>query len=322
MNWEDTFQKFAKSNVQFSLLVILLVLYLVTKHIFFAILTLLSFILMLASEVYFGVKKHGIRHEIMDTIVAIIFALVVWYGASFLLNTSSPISAVVSCSMLPAIQRGDLIIVQGVSDYAAYELNITQADYSALLGHSEAVHGDKILSVKGSVFSFCQAAPDDPFCYDFATKPEEFSESRGNFVFQYGRCQRRIGADVYKEEPCIMNVSYKNKTYPIKLSHDIIVYQPNPNDVFALYGDIIHRAYFKLNVDGKTYYLTKGDNNNLLDIQYYSYYYERGNMPVPADRVKGKDLFQIPFLGYYKLFLSMMFSEDPQCNTILIYPHE
>ncbi|MEM4336041.1 MAG: hypothetical protein QXL47_04880 [Candidatus Anstonellales archaeon] len=322
MNWEDTFQKFAKSNVQFSLLVILLVLYLVTKHIFFAILTLLSFILMLASEVYFGVKKHGIRHEIIDTIVAIIFALVVWYGASFLLNTSSPISAVVSCSMLPAIQRGDLIIVQGVSDYSAYELNITQADYSALLGHSEAVHGDKILSVKGSVFSFCQAAPDDPFCYEFATKPEEFSESRGNFVFQYGRCQRRIGADVYKEEPCIMNVSYKNKTYPIKLSHDIIVYQPNPNDVFALYGDIIHRAYFKLNVDGKTYYLTKGDNNNLLDIQYYSYYYEMGNTPVPADRVKGKDLFQVPFLGYYKLFLSMMFSEDPQCNTILIYPHE
>lgn len=322
MNLEEAFRKFEKSNVQFSLLIVLLVLYLVTRHILFGVLTLLSFIVMLASEVYFGVKKHGFRYEIIDTIFAVIFALVVWYGASFLLNTPSPISAVVSCSMLPAIQRGDLIIVQGVGNYTAYELNISKQDYNALLGYSRAVHGDKIISVKGSVFSFCQAAPDDPFCYDFATKPEEFSESRGNFVFNYGKCQRRIGANVYKEEPCIINVSYKNKTYPIKLSHDIVVYQPNQNDVFALYGDIIHRALFKLNSDGKTYYLTKGDNNNLLDIQYYSYYYERGNTPVPVEHVKGKDVFQIPFLGYYKLFLSMMFKEDTQCNTILFYPHE
>jgi hypothetical protein len=63
-----------------------------------------------------------------------------------------------------------------------------------------------------------------------------------------------------------------------------------------------------LNVSGKYYVLTKGDNNPGLDLQY-------GNYPSNMSFIEGKVVASIPYLGYLKLALSNSFVEPSGCNS-------
>ena len=49
----------------------------------------------------------------------------------------------------------------------------------------------------------------------------------------------------------------------------IVVYQTTPSDYFT--GSIIHRVFAVLNVERSYYFLTKGDNNQALDIEFENY---------------------------------------------------
>lgn len=68
--------------------------------------------------------KHLWRNEYFQTIVMTVSMVMVflafWYGTQWVLNTEHPALAVVSTSMLPTLNVGDLIIVQGI---APEELN-------------------------------------------------------------------------------------------------------------------------------------------------------------------------------------------------------
>jgi signal peptidase I len=58
-------------------------------------------------------------------IIAVVFGF--WYGSQFVLNTPHPALAVVSTSMLPTLNVGDLIIVQGINP-AQINANYTTGD--------------------------------------------------------------------------------------------------------------------------------------------------------------------------------------------------
>jgi len=53
-------------------------------------------------------KKSGI-----ELVIAIALAVGLWLALQLVLQTASPIDVVTSCSMLPAFERGDMIIVRG-----------------------------------------------------------------------------------------------------------------------------------------------------------------------------------------------------------------
>src|SRR3989344_1525022 len=53
-------------------------------------------------------KKTGV-----ELLVALVLALGVWTGLELALPNSTPVDVVTSCSMLPNLERGDMIIVQG-----------------------------------------------------------------------------------------------------------------------------------------------------------------------------------------------------------------
>ena len=74
---------------------------------------------------------------------------------------------------------------------------------------------------------------------------------------------------------------------------DIIVFK-NPGNPQKF---IVHRAIAKFVINGKYYFITKGDNNRSAD--YWSGF-PRG--AVPEDYIIGKVIFRIPFLGYIKLY--------------------
>lgn len=57
--------------------------------------------------------KDDWKKSLLELGQALVLALVVWLALQFALGTNAPLDVVTSCSMLPALERGDLILVQG-----------------------------------------------------------------------------------------------------------------------------------------------------------------------------------------------------------------
>lgn len=324
---------------QVLILIVLLIFYLLSPNDFFrvvfGILTALTFLAMVALEMKSGVDQQGWKNEIKDTAVLIIVVLLFWFAIQFILNTPSPISAVVTCSMLPNLQRGDFAIVQGAIPNA-HEIELTKAELQQLFGKSTLTFNGTDTDVSGSAYSYCLGiGAGSPLCAAFVTNPESIKETRGPLEFKYSKCllDKKVkgggngggvgsgGAIVQYEEPCVSEVVLikSGKSFKPNYNNDVIVYQPAKYEYYSLSGDIIHRAYFKIKVSetGEFYFLSKGDNNPVLDIQVFDYYIGMGNEPISKQKLKGKLIAKVPLLGYYKLLLSGFFTEPSQCATQL-----
>lgn len=304
---------------QLGFLAILLLLYILTKISIFGILFAIALIVTVALEIWLGSKKHGWKGELKDTAISLAGIVILWFALTIILNTSVPINAVVSCSMLPNVERGDLILVQG-ADPIGYEIELTEQELADLQSPTTSVSAEGFGSfeLQGSLYSYCVQHKDD-VCSLFASNPSIFSETKGPFTFQYGSCIRE-SPEVLLSTPCITSVDFRGETYYTNLSHDTIVYTPPKGDLYSYTGDIIHRLFFKISSGGETYYLTKGDNNPMFDIQAYDYSAMIGNTAPSFQNYKGKILLQIPFLGYPKLFISGFFAETANCDSTLEFP--
>lgn len=58
-------------------------------------------------------EKNSLIPLAKEITLALFFAYLIWSTSQFLLNTSTPINVVTSCSMQPYLNRGDLILVSG-----------------------------------------------------------------------------------------------------------------------------------------------------------------------------------------------------------------
>ena len=321
-----------KAPVQLAVLFGTLILFLITNFLLrdsalgfipplLAALIVVEIVAFVGMEVKEGAQAHGWQHEIVDTLIALLVAVALWYGFSFVLNTSSPISGVVSCSMLPNLQRGDFVIVQGAPP-KAYDINMTPDELDSLSSKKDLVsYGGNNISIDGSLFPYCLANRGADVCNAFISDPASVSETKGAFSYKYKKCGISFSSGDQEQEPCLKSVVFHGKEYLTNFSNDVVVYQPAPGDLFSQIGDIVHRAMFRINADGKYYYLTRGDNNPVLDMQVYDYSSGIGNHPIPQDRLRGKVILRVPYLGYFKLFLSGYFKEDPQCKTQLTFDH-
>ncbi len=323
--------KLTKLQIQIAVLFGTLALFLVTLAPFRnAGLEILSSILgaALAIEIFIfvgleikeGSNKHGWKHEVLDTILALVVAVIFWYALGFILNTDTPISGVVSCSMLPNLQRGDFVIVQG-GEVNAHDIELSRAELDSLSDPALIYVGNQTLQVNGSMFSFCVFNRKTPVCEAFVNNPQSFVEKKGPLEYHYSSCILRLSNGSIATQPCVYSIKVKGKEYLTDFSNDIIIYSPPKGDVYSYVGDIVHRVFFRITVDDEHYYLTRGDNNPLLDSQVYDFNAKIGNRHVPQENVRGKVIFRIPYLGYFKLFISGFFNEDPQCSTQLEYEH-
>lgn len=314
--------KFEESAAQVSVLVITLAVYLLTKNSIFGVLVAIEFIAFVLLEVQQGVKKHGVKDEIIDTLKSLAIAVLIWLSISFLLRTAVPISAVVSCSMLPNMQRGDLTIIRGttIPELKAPEIEMDLDEMRFVFGPEADIYSPyRNFTVNGSIFSYCQTYTYvDPICRQFFSNPNVFTEKRGALTFMYSQCERKIlGSNAVEKQPCVTSLSYEGNEYRTNFSNDIIVYQPNSGDLFSYTGDIIHRVFLKIKSGSQEYVLTKGDNNNVFDIQFYDYGRKLANTPVPENNVKGAHILSMPYVGYFKLFISGFVDEPVYCNTNL-----
>ncbi|MDO8339440.1 MAG: hypothetical protein Q7T16_02170 [Candidatus Burarchaeum sp.] len=276
------------SKILWVLLFALFLLYMVFKSMFVAAGAALMIIIIVGLEIWIGVKTGGLGGEVKEMALAIIVALVIWYGAGFLLNTPSPLDAVVSCSMVPALERGDMLLLQG-GEVSAPLVNMTGAEWDMV--RQKGLPGQKC--------AVCRSETTDSAC---------LIDGNGTVVmpdplFSYGcsLCERRNAEGQASYIPCTTEITVKNRTFKFGTNRrDTIVYAPRPQDPFARSGEIVHRAQLKVGADGEEYIFTKGDNNNWLDVQI-------GNMPVVPDRVRGRVIVRMPYIGYFKLFISGLF---------------
>ncbi|MBU0586387.1 hypothetical protein KJ780_02670 [Candidatus Micrarchaeota archaeon] len=344
----DWIAKFQGSAAQISIVVITLGLYVITKHPIFGILIALELVAFVVLEFKEGEKIRGKKGEIEDTVKSFGIALLIWFSLCAVLGTLVPISAIVTCSMLPNVQRGDLVIVHGgglegpleiiegiasgnlklVRDLSPESVDAAQIEMSrdefgaveSAITQVKSPYGN--ITVRGSMYAYCVGSHyTNPLCREFLNNSGAFVDSRGALEFHYSSCEREyVGMGVMNLEPCISKVVYKGQEYPMKVSNSIIVYEPNKGDYFSYIGDIIHRVQLKVKVEDDVYPLTKGDNNNVFDIQTYDASVNMWNRPVKMSRVKGVYVFSVPYIGYFKLFLFGHFEEEGSCSTNLITP--
>lgn len=325
-------KEFTKAPVQLLILFATLGLFLLTNALWsdtelgfvpvlVGVLIVLEMGVFIGLEVKTGAKKHGWKHEIVDTIIALFVAVAIWLGLSFVLSTSSPISAVVSCSMLPELQRGDFILVQG-ADVNAYEIIMSKEELESLTEPATIYYDGKNITINGSISPYCNLYPVSDMCDAFFKSPEKIVEQKGAFIYRYEMCSMEHQSRGTIMLPCLKSVTFRGDEYLTNFSNDVIVYGPPPTDLYYyLQGDVVHRVMFKINSEGETYYITRGDNNPVLDIQSYYYGADLANHPVPDKFSRGKVIARVPFLGYFKLFIHGYFEEYEQCRTQLQFTH-
>ena len=272
-----------ESNLLFIAFVIFFILFLIFRNdvllsSIFSVLSGISFISIFIVNIFAGIKRHGIKEEIKEIGKAAFFAIIIMIILMILLGTNIvPISAIVSCSLLPRFERGDMVIIQKVnmSELVAPEVEISIEEFNDIYYKSH-----EMCKKNGVIEYVCR------MCERLNSKTKEFAG--------YSVCTREVK---------IRNISYFEN-----FSNDIIVYQPTGIDGRKYNFDIIHRVFLKIKVNGKYYLLVKGDNNDAFDTVAYRL--------VSEEDYRGKQIIRIPYLGYLKLFLSLSFAEPPGCEVI------
>ncbi len=277
-------------------------------------------VVILTIEIMNGFKEVGAKRNIMEIGIAIAVVIIIWVVLRLALNTTYPLDVVPSCSMLPALQRGDMIAVQGANqnNLIAPIINVTKSEWSSSFGNINTESFQCIAyrqvgtTVRLSQFVLPGYAV-GLLRTSGGTSEIVPSISQNSSLVKYtcGAVNVTFQNGTVEEEASTTAITVGNTTITGDRNNSIVVYQTVPQDYFYKEGDsyIVHRVYAILNVSGSYYTLTKGDNNPGLDIQY-------DNTPanLSQGQVGGKVVASIPYVGYVKLILSNNFVEPTGCN--------
>ncbi len=278
-----------------------------TQSILFAIaaLALLAYIL------YLEFKTTKSAAELLPSVAAAVGA---WLVLSFLLNTTVPINIITSCSMLPAFERGDMIILAG-PPFSAPTMQVPYALGNATYQTMQIAYGGQVV----------------------ARILQPTVGGTALFEPEIGACERVKGTRP-ETQPCLKAITIGSQRAEILQSPDVIVYDSNTSA-----GPIIHRLFAVLNATDGEYYLTKGDNNNFLDQQSGFYIiparsadrmllsvpfvgavsWKGGSLAwqsEPQFPIKGKVLLRIPYVGYIKLLAFLQIQAPEGCDSVLQKP--
>ncbi len=308
--------------------------YIFLKVVVLGAVAFVALVVAVVAEFRYSVKEEGMRKSVYDILAAIVAIVVLWIILIIFLGTSAPINVVASCSMLPTLHRGDLVILHGISNMTTFldshnipvvsvspqEMNSTLANMnSEFLAYF--AHDPSNLSSIGEIFS-SRSLPISLY----NTKCIDLAEARGAYG-DIGACAvKSQNSNLIRYSYSIANIStggtaayiaqtsgitLANTTITENYSNPVIVYRTTGNDSFS--GDIIHRLVAAIRSGNQYYLLTRGDNNGGLDIQFVNY-------PVEQNAVLGYVIYDIPYIGYLRLIVSGMFATPAGCNTTILRP--
>lgn len=323
----------------YLLLVLLIVGYSLQNNILLGIAAFIVVIIILViivREVKEEVQVKGKREGVKEILMAIGAAVCIWILLIIILQTTSPINAVASCSMLPILQKGDLIVLHGIGNFSQFTnsisvpvVNVTDQQFTNMQSNMNNEflafyayfngNGSKISEVipHGSNFTYSVALYNTQCIsrYEYLNQPQNLykcyvgaNPSSNLIKYNYSLGTLSISGANYTIVQT-SSIQIANTTINENFSNPIIVYATTSRDVFG--GSIIHRLVAIISVNGTYYTLTRGDNNPALDIEF-------GNYPSRQSEVIGHVLTSIPLLGYFKLIISGQIGTTPGCDQIIL----
>lgn len=150
-------QKLLPSRLSLALVIILIVsiaAYIFTKSVVLAVVALIAFLALVFKDIMpSDTSSKGIKTAVKEIVIALVAAVAAWIILILVLQTASPIDVVTSCSMVPVLERGDMIILQGG------QLSVPTFKYSGALPEIKVHNGPCTIS-KGNqtLNTFCASS--------------------------------------------------------------------------------------------------------------------------------------------------------------------
>lgn len=320
--------------VLYALLLVFIAAYIATGNIALGALAFITLIITLVAELQSSVAEEGARRTIYEIITAIVAVVVLFAVLTVVLQARfPPISAVASCSMLPTLHRGDLVILHGIPNMTAFLVshsipivNVSPSQMNATLANMDneflAFYAyDPSNESKISDLGNQQGVPIGLYntrCLNIYSEQGQFGDyyrcfvgsAQGSNLIQYNYSIGSIAAGNSTESIILtQDISIDGHEVNEDYSNPIIVYQTTPSDSFT--GDIVHRLVAAIRAGNQYYLLTKGDNNQGLDIQFSNY-------PITENNTIGYVIADIPYVGYLKLIMSGQLVTPAGCNTTIL----
>ncbi|MGC8676150.1 MAG: hypothetical protein ACP5T3_01360 [Candidatus Micrarchaeia archaeon] len=319
----------------YALLLVLLVAYALTKLPMLSIAFVVVFVLIVVEETRQGIHSEGAKKTAKELLEAAAIIVAAWLIAIIVLGNLTPVDVVPSCSMLPELRIGDLVVLMHISNMAQFlyahhvpVVNVSASAYNAMLnsigneflayyaylGNNESkityilspgerydigLYNTKCLST----YSYYGEA------YNFYKCMVSNASQQSNLIkYQYGIGNATINGTLYRIV-YTKSIIIGNTSISENYSNPIIVYRTVPGDTFS--GDIVHRIFAAIHAGNNYYILTKGDNNQALDIEF-------GNYPPSQNQVNGYVLAHIPWLGYVTLAFKGGI-DTAGCNQVILH---
>lgn len=320
-------------NVLYVVLFLSIVGYIATHAPFIGMLAFLMFIVLVVAEIRTSFKSEGAGKTARDVAIAIGAAvLVFWLIPALVLGTASPINAVVSCSMLPTLHRGDMVLLHGIPNMGLFlqrnripVVNVSQSEFSSMVGNmrsefvepmayfngnrsnvSTTINGNASFEI-GTYNLMCLLTQSSPSGYSGCYVPDSSASSN---LIRFGNATATLRTPTGNATTVyVPSITIGNTTIVENYSSPIIVYKTTRQDSFS--GDIIHRVFAAMRVGSSYYLLTKGDNNPVLDIEALNY-------PVNQSNVVGYVVAHVPYLGYASLIIKGQVGNVPGCNQTIV----
>ncbi len=320
---------------------VLIVLYIIQNNFIIGLLAFLAIVAAIVLEFKSSISSEGIKKTAVELLITMaVVVLVIWVLPSVLLQSQSPINVVASCSMLPSLHRGDIVLVHGITNMSAFlshnhvpVVNVTLAQFSSMesnitkefiepFAYTDGNKGHVVLAqyINDSIKNYSIGLYSLPCinsllgrgesqglarCYVNSTVQEK---SLVRYNYTVGNVT--VGSQVL-EIPEISSLTIANTTIIENYSNPVVIYKTVNGDSFYSDYEIIHRVYAAINADGQYYLLTKGDNNPVIDMQ-------AGNYPASANDVVGYAIADIPYLGYPSLIIKGQLGTVEQCNQTIL----
>jgi signal peptidase I len=309
----------------YILLIALFILYLYFQAVPFlalllGLLLLIVFVLLIVFELAGSVQEEGLTKSVFEIAMAIAVVFLLWYSVRILLHTAYPLDVVPSCSMQPHLNRGDVILLQGITNISELHAPIVEVSKAAYAQMNGDINGEFLACVaysnsSGKLVTSQMLEPGYTVgLYNEVTGKIVQQGAQGSDLVQYtcGTSQVTFSNGTTGTEAYTAAITISGTTIIGDRNNSVVVYQTTPSDLFYKLGDsyVVHRLYAIINASGSYYLLTKGDNNPGLDMQF-------GNYPVNMSQLQGKVIASAPYLGYVKLIFAKSFTEPAGCNVTM-----
>lgn len=320
----------------YALLAAAIVAYAFTSSMLIGIGAFALIVIILLYEFRQSVKEEGAKGTVVDVAKALAAVAVIWLILIIALGTTQPVNVVASCSMLPVLNRGDLVFLHGIGNMSYFlqsnhipVINLSQSQFNGMYANMSSeflayfAYAKADRSDIGYVGNFSNSSYGiglyNTRCIDYysnLSEPAEYGrcavppgyQSRNLIRYNYS-IGRAVINGITEQAVYTSSITIANHTVTENYSNPVIIYQATPSDYFS--GDIIHRVVAALKVNASYYILTKGDNNPGLDMEF-------GNYPINQSSVAGYNIATVPLIGYLKLIISGQLGAVAGCNQTML----